>query len=131
MSLAAIGYVLYSYLPAIGIFIFILAILSGIARVILGYHDEIDVIAGWATGILAAIITLQFIVPVVFTRFWDSAKMHKKASRSGGMADALDSKSCAERHEGSTPSSGTTASPDRVGIRSVSILSNWELKNFK
>ncbi len=66
-SLAAISFVFYYYLPIVGLFMFGLTVLNGMARIILGYHDELDILAGWFLGVLAAIITIKLLVPVVFT----------------------------------------------------------------
>jgi undecaprenyl-diphosphatase len=68
VSFASIGFVFYWYMPSLGILLLILAAMNGYARIVLGFHDEWDVMAGWLLGILAALIAIVWLAPVVFTR---------------------------------------------------------------
>ena len=49
---AAISLVLWRFYPGLGIAAFVVLFLMGIARIIVGYHDTEDTLAGWLEGCL-------------------------------------------------------------------------------
>ncbi len=57
-SFASIAGVFMWFAPWLGIAIFVLAAFNGVGRIILGYHDEKDVTAGFVMGILVSLIVL-------------------------------------------------------------------------
>ena len=66
----AIGYmsitaVLIYYIPVLGWLSAIIVLLNGLARIILGYHDNKDVLAGWLLGIACAAVSLYWLTPIV------------------------------------------------------------------
>ncbi len=67
VSFSAIAGVFYWYSPGLGVILFILTVIASYARVVLGYHDEFDIIAGWGVGIFSAILAIGFIAPMLFT----------------------------------------------------------------
>jgi membrane-associated phospholipid phosphatase len=67
VSFAAIAAVLFWYMPGLGVLMFVLTLVASYARVVLGYHDEFDIIAGWGLGIFSAILAIGFIAPLLFT----------------------------------------------------------------
>ena len=66
ISLAAIAAVLAYFNPAVTIWLIILCVLNGWARVVLGYHYVWDIIAGWVLGILAAMCVIYWLAPLLF-----------------------------------------------------------------
>lgn len=52
--------------PFLSWFLIPVALLNGIARVVLGYHYPVDVLAGWLLGVLCA-LTLANLFPLPFT----------------------------------------------------------------
>lgn len=55
---AAIATILYYFNPDLGLSIFGITFVMSISRIILGYHDFLDVLAGWLLGILSGILVL-------------------------------------------------------------------------
>ncbi len=56
ISFAAISFIFFLHQPEVGIFLFLVTLLNGIGRIILGYHDQWDVLGGWAVGILSGLL---------------------------------------------------------------------------
>lgn len=67
-SFSAISMSVYFFFPALGIVLFILTVLNGLGRVVLGYHDIWDILAGWFLGISTALILSYWVIPMLFTR---------------------------------------------------------------
>ncbi len=66
----AIGYmsitgVLIYYLPVLGWLGAVMVLMNGLARIILGYHDEKDVSAGWLLGIGCAWVSIYYLLPII------------------------------------------------------------------
>ena len=68
VSFAAISFALFWYLPGLGVTMFVLTVLASYSRIILGYHDEVDVVGGWLVGIISALLVIWLFVPLAFTR---------------------------------------------------------------
>lgn len=68
-SLAAIATVFYWYLPSVGIAIALLAAINGYARIVLGYHDEWDILGGWVVGVASAAVVIHLVAPYIFAKF--------------------------------------------------------------
>ncbi len=66
ISFASITAVLMYYSPTIGWLSVVLVLMSGPARIILGYHDEKDILAGWVLGVLSAWAVIYWLAPIVF-----------------------------------------------------------------
>jgi undecaprenyl-diphosphatase len=60
VGLMAMSTVTFLYFPLWGALLFVLTILNGIGRVILGYHYPVDVAAGWLLGIIFGVLTVYF-----------------------------------------------------------------------
>ncbi len=65
VSFAAISYIFFWYFPVLGFIMCALTLLASCSRVVLGYHDEWDVLGGWMVGSFSAIVTLVFIAPIL------------------------------------------------------------------
>ena len=59
--------VISMFVPALGAFLFIVSVLAGVGRVILGYHWPSDIIAGMALGTAVGILTVVIGYPIIFT----------------------------------------------------------------
>jgi membrane-associated phospholipid phosphatase len=57
-SLAAISVVFYWFFPVLGPAWMAAALINGVARVVLGYHDPEDIIVGWVIGTASAFLAL-------------------------------------------------------------------------
>ena len=68
ISFAAIITVIIYYFPLLGICLIAVGVLNGTARVILGHHYVIDILAGWIIGALSALIVIYWLAPRLFTR---------------------------------------------------------------
>ena len=64
---AAIAGVFFYYFPLLGAAFFVAAFLNGCARVILGYHYPVDILAGWILGLSCSVLSLYVLVPILFT----------------------------------------------------------------
>ena len=53
--------------PAWGILLGVVALVNGLARIVLGYHYLSHVLAGWLVGILSGLAAVYFLAPMVFT----------------------------------------------------------------
>lgn len=67
LSLAAINMVIVFYYPELGYLGFVVAILVGMGRVVLGYHYPIDVVAGFVLGCLCGWLVYNLGAPILFT----------------------------------------------------------------
>jgi|ERR1051326_54519 membrane-associated phospholipid phosphatase len=67
ISFASIAMVFFWYMAAVGITIAVLAVLNGISRVLLGYHDVWDILGGWILGVLCALFIVFSLGPLLFT----------------------------------------------------------------
>jgi membrane-associated phospholipid phosphatase len=59
--------VISMYLPTLGAALFLISVMAGIGRVILGYHWPADIIAGAALGTAVGILTVVIGYPIIFT----------------------------------------------------------------
>lgn len=55
------------YSPVFGAGLILVTIITGIARVILGYHHPTDILAGFIIGLITAFISFQLCVLLIFT----------------------------------------------------------------
>jgi len=68
ISFASIGIVFTWYFPILGACLLGVAVLNGIARVLLGYHYISDVLAGWIIGLFCGVGVIYAFSSVLFTR---------------------------------------------------------------
>ncbi len=66
-SWASISLVLGYFFPPFGITLILFMIINGMARVVLGYHDEKDILAGWLAGLVSAWAAVFWLLPLLFT----------------------------------------------------------------
>lgn len=57
----ALSFAFFSFHPIMGILAFAAMVLISLGRIVLGYHDVYDVLAGWIVGILSALLTLYVV----------------------------------------------------------------------
>lgn len=67
MAMAAVSWSIYATFPVLGMIGFLVTVLVGFGRVVLGYHYVSDIVAGLLLGIAAAVISQQVIAPIIFT----------------------------------------------------------------
>jgi len=63
--MAFVAFVLTYYLPRLGVFWVLIAILTGLSRIYVAAHYPSQVLFGWTIGVVSAAV-----VVVVFERFW-------------------------------------------------------------
>lgn len=51
--------------PALGIAALIIVVFISVARIILGYHDFVDVVGGWITGLITGLLIFHFCAPIL------------------------------------------------------------------
>ena len=68
VSFSAISFVFFWYFPVLGLVMFGLTVAASWSRIILGYHDEWDILAGWVLGIFSALLAIWLVAPLVFTK---------------------------------------------------------------
>jgi membrane-associated phospholipid phosphatase len=66
-SFFAVSTVFSIFIPALGAILILTSIMTGIARVILGYHWPSDIVVGALVGIAVGILTVYFGYPIIFT----------------------------------------------------------------
>ena len=66
-SFVSIAVALGFSIPVLGAVFGILAAYNGVSRIILGYHDEKDILAGWVVGIISALASIFWLFPALFT----------------------------------------------------------------
>lgn len=66
-SFAAITLSLFWFYPLFGFILFPIAILNGVARVMLGYHHISDILAGWLMGAFAGWVVITWLTTMLFT----------------------------------------------------------------
>lgn len=66
-SYAAVAFAIFMMYPEAGIWLMGVTVVTGVARVILGFHYPSDVVAGYFLGALIGILTVFLLVPTLFT----------------------------------------------------------------
>lgn len=66
-SFAPITAVFFWFFPALGLALFVVMLLNGCARIIMGYHHIADILAGWVVGIISALVVIYWLSPLLFT----------------------------------------------------------------
>ncbi len=66
-ALASVATTAFLIAPWLGVLLFLVVIMTGIARVILGYHYPEDIFAGLIIGLISAIFSFQFLSIFIFT----------------------------------------------------------------
>ncbi len=67
--------------PLIWLWIFIIPVLVGVSRVLLGVHTYLDVVGGSITGILVTILFIEVISRISFFDRWNKSKAYKATHR--------------------------------------------------
>lgn len=65
---AIIGMIMFFFEPTLGLLGLLTAVMIGVGRIVMGYHDTIDVIAGWLVGLLSGWAVVYWLAPMLFTR---------------------------------------------------------------
>ena len=66
-SLASVAGVILLFSPVIGWSLLIVALLTGMARIILGYHYPADILFGLLIGLITAFLSFQICIILIFT----------------------------------------------------------------
>ncbi len=65
---AALATIIFVFFPALGLWAFAFALLVGIGRIVLGYHEPSDIVAGYLVGIISAYLLYLLSLFMLFTR---------------------------------------------------------------
>lgn len=64
-SFASSVLVIYWFFPALGIVLFAVTLINGWARVVLGYHYLLHILAGWLVGLASALAIILWLAPLL------------------------------------------------------------------
>lgn len=67
VSSAAVSAAILCYDIPLGVFALVVALMVGMGRVVLGYHYFTDIFAGWVLGFACALLTVNYLLPMLFT----------------------------------------------------------------
>ncbi len=66
-GLVAMSVVVFWFMPVVGVLGIVMAVLTGISRVVMGFHFPEDIVGGVVFGLLIGLLTVFFGVPLLFT----------------------------------------------------------------
>jgi undecaprenyl-diphosphatase len=66
-ALVSVATAIGMFIPALGAGLLVVSIVTGMARVVLGYHWPSDIIVGTAIGVIVGYLTVYFGYPIIFT----------------------------------------------------------------
>ncbi len=64
-SFAAVAVVVYWFFPVLGLILLAMTLINGWARVVLGYHYVLHVLAGWLVGLASALAIILWLAPII------------------------------------------------------------------
>lgn len=64
-TMSALSLAVYFFSHGWGLVVFFVTLMASLARIVLGYHDEYDVLAGWVLGLGSAYAIIYWVAPMI------------------------------------------------------------------